>query len=309
MNSVDADPTSDRTFSVELAVTDPMPNLPVVFDAETAKFESEVIDASFDMPILINFWSPRSPVSATLDPMLEKVVTSFHGSVRMARVDVDKEAKLGAMFQIQSIPTVVLMSQGQPVDGFAGPLPEDQLVEFLTRHVQPAVAPEIDDTDAAALEESAEAAVTRLQLLVAAEPNRAEHRLDLAVALMKSGDGAAATALLESLPANLESDDRAVRLRGQLDFAKLSADAASIEELTSRIEKDERDFEARDQLGVRLVSSGDAESGLNQFLAILKADRQWSDGLAKKRLIASFAVIDDADVVSSYRRKMSSLLF
>ncbi len=294
---------------MELAVTDPLPNLPLVFDAETAKFEAEVIDASFDTPILINFWSARSPVSATLDPVLEKVVTSFHGSVRLARVDVDKETQVGAMFQIQSIPTVVLMSQGQPVDGFAGPLPEEQIVEFLTRHAQPAAAPEPDNADVAVVEETTEAAVTRLQALVAAEPDRAEHRLDLAVALMKAGASDDAAAQLATMPANLETDDRAVRLRGQLEFAKMAAGAASVAELQSRIEKDERDFEARDQLGVRLVASGDAEAGLDQFLAMLKADRQWNDGLAKKRLIAAFAIIDDAEIVASYRRKMSSLLF
>ena len=294
---------------MELAVTEPLPNLPVIFDAETAKFETEVIDASFDTPILINFWSPRSPTSETLDPLLEKVVSGFHGSVRLARVDVDNEPQVGTMFQVRSVPTVILMSQGQPVDGFAGPLPEDQLVEFLTRHVQPALAPAADEVDAVVVEESPAAAVARLQALVAAEPNRAEHRLDLAVALMKAGASDDAAAQLASLPANLEADDRAVRLRAHLEFAKLAADAPSIEELHSRIEANENDFEARDQLGLRLVASGDAAAGLEQFLAILKADRQWNDGLAKKRLIAAFAIIDDAEVIGSYRRKMSSLLF
>ena len=290
-------------------MTEPLPDLPITFDAEAATFEAAVIDASFDTPILINFWSPRSPTSQTLDPLIEKVVAGFHGSVRLAKVDVDKEVQIGAMFQIKSIPTVVLMTQGQPVDGFAGPLPEDQLVEFLMRHVQPAAATNAEGTETTTLEESPADAVVRLQALVTAEPNRAEHRLDLAVALMKAGDSEGATALLESLPANLETDDRAVRLRGSLEFAKLAADAASIDVLRSRIDANEHDFEARDQLGLRLVASGDAAAGLEQFLAILKGDRQWNDGLARKRLIAAFAIIDDAEIVGSYRRKMSSLLF
>lgn len=290
-------------------MTEPLPDLPITFDAEAATFEAAVIDASFDTPILINFWSPRSPTSQTLDPLIEKVVAGFHGSVRLAKVDVDKEVQIGAMFQIKSIPTVVLMTQGQPVDGFAGPLPEDQLVEFLMRHVQPAAATNAEGTETTTLEESPADAVVRLQALVTAEPNRAEHRLDLAVALMKTGDSEGATALLESLPANLETDDRAVRLRGSLEFAKLAADAASIDVLRSRIDANEHDFEARDQLGLRLVASGDAAAGLEQFLAILKGDRQWNDGLARKRLIAAFAIIDDAEIVGSYRRKMSSLLF
>lgn len=290
-------------------MTEPLPDLPITFDAEAATFEAAVINASFDTPILINFWSPRSPTSQTLDPLIEKVVAGFHGSVRLAKVDVDKEVQIGAMFQIKSIPTVVLMTQGQPVDGFAGPLPEDQLVEFLMRHVQPAAATNAEGTETTTLEESPADAVVRLQALVTAEPNRAEHRLDLAVALMKTGDSEGATALLESLPANLETDDRAVRLRGSLEFAKLAADAASIDVLRSRIDANEHDFEARDQLGLRLVASGDAAAGLEQFLAILKGDRQWNDGLARKRLIAAFAIIDDAEIVGSYRRKMSSLLF
>lgn len=292
-------------------MTEPLPNLPVIFDAETATFEAGVIDASFDTPILINFWSPRSPTSQTLDPLIEKVVSGFNGSVRLARVDVDKEPQVGAMFQVRSIPTVILLSQGQPVDGFAGPLPEDQLVEFLSRHVQPAAEADLDANGAEAitLEESPVEAVARLRALVDADPERAEHRLDLAVALMEAGDGDSASAQLETLPANLETDDRAVRLRGQLEFSKLAAEAPSVADLRSRIEKDERDFEARDQLGVRLVASGDSAAGLDQFLAILKADRHWNGDLAKKRLIAAFAIIDDTEMVGSFRRRMSSLLF
>ncbi|MEO7916564.1 MAG: tetratricopeptide repeat protein [Dokdonella sp.] len=290
-------------------MTEPLPSLPDIFDAETAKFEADVIDASFDTPILINFWSPRSPTSQTLDPLLEKVVTSFHGSVRLAKVDVDQESQIGAMFQIKSIPTVVLMSQGQPIDGFAGSLPEDQVVEFVSRHVQPAPARETIGTEVDSVEEAPTAAVQRLQAEIAAAPDRAELRLELAVALMKTGASDDALAQLESLPANLETDARAVRLRGQLEFEQIAAQAESVEALHTRIARDERDFDARDQLGVRLLVAGDNSGALDQFLEILKADRSWNDGQARKRLIGAFAVIDDGDLVGSYRRKMSSLLF
>lgn len=282
--------------------------LPVVFDASTTAFEAEVIDASFDTPILVNLWSPRSPVSPTLNPLLEKVVNDFHGSVRLAHVDVDAEPRVAQMFQLRNVPTVVLMSQGQPLDGFGGALPEEQLIEFLTRHVQPAVAPvAIDET--ADTVEAPEMAVARLRELIAADPEKAELRLDLAVALMQTGASDEAATLLDTLPANLETDDRAKRARGQLEFARVLVDAPSAAQLQARIDADERDFEARDLLGVRLLVGGDAAGGLEQFLAILRADRNWNDAGAKKRLIAAFSILDDADLVGIYRRKMSSLLF
>lgn len=289
-------------------MTEQPPALPLVFDATTAAFEVEVIDASFDTPILVDLWSPRSTVSQTLDPLLEKVVNGFHGTVRLAKVNVDAEPRVAQMFQIRNIPTVVLLSQGQPIDGFAGPLPEDQLIEFLSRHVQPGVAPpEVDE--AVATPESPEAAVARLREQIAAEPDKAELRLELAVALMRTGAADAAAAQLDTLPANLETDDRAKRVRGQIEFARMVANAPSAAELQARIDADDRDFEARDLLGVRLLMDGNAAAGLDQFLAILRADRAWNDGAAKKRLIAAFSTIDDADLVGTYRRRMSSLLF
>jgi putative thioredoxin len=119
----------------------------------------------------------------------------------------------------------------------------------------------------------------------------------------------AAEAELDTLPANLATDDRAKRLRGQLDFAHSLKDAPTEAELRARIDQDPNDHAARDLLGVRLLIDGDAEGGLSQFLEVLKADRSWNDGQAKKRLIAAFSVLDDAELVGTYRRRMSTLLF
>jgi putative thioredoxin len=126
---------------------------------------------------------------------------------------------------------------------------------------------------------------------------------------MQAGHTQAAESELDALPENLTGDDRAKRLRGQLEFAASLKDAPSATELRTRIERDPTDHAARDLLGARLLIDGDAAGGLEQFLAILKNDRAWNDGQARKRLIAAFTVLDDADLVGAYRRKMSSLLF
>jgi putative thioredoxin len=174
------------------------------------------------------------------------------------------------------------------------------------------VQPNEAATEAAAAparDETPEQAIARIQQAIAAEPDKAELKLDLAVAQMQAGNAAAAEAELDTLPANLANDDRAKRLRGQLDFARSLEGAPGAAELRARIERDANDHAARDLLGVRLLIDGEAAAGLDQFLAVLRADRGWNDGQAKKRLIAAFNVLDDADLVGDYRRRMSSLLF
>mgnify|MGYP001544456662 FL=1 len=285
---------------------------PTIFDATQANFEAEVLNASFDQPVLVDFWATWCGPCKTLGPLIEKVVGEYAGAIKLAKVDCDKEQQLAAMFGVRSIPTVVLVREGQLVDGFTGALPEAQLREFLARHVQPGdvaadaalveeVAPEVVETP--------EQAIARIQQEMAKEPDRAELKLDLALAQMRVGNATAAQAELDSLPANLAADDRARRLRGQLEFAHALKDAPSVAELRKRVDADPFDHAARDLLGLRLLLDGDPAGGLDQLLSILKADRTWNDGQAKKHLVAAFSVLDDADLVGTYRRKMSSLLF
>jgi putative thioredoxin len=282
--------------------------LPIVFDVETPTFEADVLQASLTTPVLVDFWAPWCEPCKTLGPMLEKLAAEYNGAFRLGKVDVDQQQELAAMFGIRSVPTVVMVKDGQVLDGFAGALPEGQLREFLSRHVQPLAASPTDDA-AEDTPETPEQALGRIQQAIAAEPDKAELKLDLALALLRVGQTAAAEAELAALPVNLATDARAVRLRSELDLAHALKDAPELITLQQRVEADGNDWEARDQLGVRLLLEGDVEAGLDQFLVILQKARDWNDGQAKKRLLAAFATLDDADVVGRYRRKMASLLF
>lgn len=283
------------------------PAAPVSIDITTANFESALINASLTRPMLVLFWTPRSEASITLGSTLEKLAGEYQGSLGMARIEVDTQAQIAAMFGVRGIPTVVLMRDGQPVDGFAGNLPEAEIRDLLGRHL-PAPEP-VAATEAEAAPESPADAVTRLHKELAEHPDREALRLDLAVALMQTGDAKGAAAELDALPANLESDDRAKRVRGQLELAEVLKDAPSAGELEARLTRNAEDHEARDLLGVRLLVAGQTEAALEHFLGILASDRHWNDGLARKRLITAFLGIDDADLVGRYRRRMSSLLF
>jgi putative thioredoxin len=278
-----------------------------VFDVREDNFEAEVLQASLTTPILVDFWATWCEPCKTLGPMLEKLAAEFNGAFRLAKVDVDKSQQLAGMFGIRSIPTVMLVKDGQIVDGFAGALPEGQLREFLQRHVQALEGGAANEAEVAP--ESPEEAINRIQQAIAAEPDRAELKLDLALALMRAGNADSAEAELTSLPANLATDARAVRLRSQLDLARALKGAPSLQELQQRVQADAGDWAARDLLGVRLLLEGDEQAGLDQFLAILEKARDWNDGQAKKRLLAAFNTLDDAELVGRYRRRMASLLF
>ena len=280
-----------------------------VFDATTAGFENDVINASLETPILVDLWAEWCGPCKTLGPILEKLAVEYNGAFRLAKIDVEAEQQLAAMFGVRSIPTVVLISGGQVVDGFAGALPEGEIRKFLAKHGLEPLDGEAGGDTPAAPAESPEDAINRIQQAIAAEPERAELKLDLALALMRAGQVEPAQAELDALPANLATDARAVRLRSQLELARALAGAPSADELRSRIQSDDSDWQARDLLGVRLLIEGDTAAGLDQFLDILKRQRDWQDGQAKKRLLAAFATIDDAELVGSYRRKMASLLF
>ena len=280
-----------------------------VFEVTQQGFEAEVLQASMTTPVLVDFWAEWCEPCKTLGPMLEKLAAEYNGAFRLGKVDVEAQQELAGMFGIRSIPTVMLVKDGQVLDGFAGALPESQLREFLSRHVQPLEAVPAPDMADEAAPETPEQAITRLQQTIAAEPDKAELKLELALALMRGGQAEAAEAELTALPANLAIDARALRLRSQLDLARALEGAPSLAELRQRIATDVSDWAAHDLLGVRLLLEDDPAAGLDEFLLILKGDREWNDNQAKKRLLAAFATLDDAELVGSYRRKMASLLF
>ena len=284
-----------------------MTDLPHVFDATTETFEAEVLRKSLEVPVLVDFWATWCGPCKTLGPILEKLAGEYNGAFLLAKVDVDKEQQIAAAFQIRSVPTVFLVKDGQLVDGFPGALPEGQLREFLASHgIQPAAAA---DAPVEEVPLDPQAQVAALREAVAAEPDKDELKLDLVLALLKTGDAAEAERLLDALPANLATDDRAVKARARLGFAAALKDAPAPDTLRAAIAANADDLRARHLLGVHALVAGDSEGALEQFLEMLKRDRAFEYGLARRSLIDAFRVIEDDALVSQYRRKMSSLLF
>ena len=284
---------------------------PHVFDASTDGFEADVLQRSMQVPVLVDFWAEWCAPCKQLGPILEKLAGDYHGAFELAKVDVDKEPQIGAAFQVRSIPTVFLMKDGQIVDSFPGALPEAQVREFLKHHgVEPAAPVEPEAavaTESEPLDPHAE--VVRLRAEVNAAPEKDELKLDLALALLQTGAAHEAEQLLDALPANLATDDRAQRARARLGFATLLKDAPPVEILEAAIASNPDDLRARHLLGAHHIASGRPEAALEQFIEMLRRDRAFDNGLPRKVLIEAFRVIEDEDLVGRYRRKMASLLF
>jgi putative thioredoxin len=204
----------------------------------------------------------------------------------------------------------MLVKDGQLLDGFPGALPEAQLREFLKHHgIEP--APPIEEEPApaeAAAPLDPHAEVMRLRKAVEAAPEQDDLRLDLALALLATGNAHEAQQLLDALPANLSTDERAINARARLGFGALLQDAPPPQVLEAAIASNPDDLRARHLLGVHQIVSGDAEAGLEQFLEMLRRNRDFDDGLPRRALIDAFRVIDDVDLVGRYRRRMASLL-
>jgi putative thioredoxin len=286
---------------------------PHVFDATAASFEAEVLQASLQTPVLVDFWAAWCGPCKTLGPILEKLAAEYNGAFRLAKVDVDAEQQLAGAFQVRSIPTVFLVKDGQLVDGFPGALPEGQLREFLKHHgIEPAAPGDAADAPAEDIAPpppaDPHAEVVRLRHAVAEAPDKDELKLDLALALLQTGAAREAEQLLDALPANLSTDERAQKARARLGFSALLADAPPPEVLEAAIASNPDDLQARHLLGVHRVVGGDAEAGLAQFIEILQRDRDFGDGLARQRLIEAFRIVEDPELVGRYRRRMSSLL-
>ena len=281
-----------------------------VFDAVTETFEAEVLQKSLQTPVLVDFWATWCGPCKTLGPILEKLAGEFNGSFVLAKVDVDKEQEIAAAFQIRSVPTVFLVKGGQIVDGFPGAVPESQIREFLKQHgVEPGEAANEAPAAEEALALDPHAEVIALRKAIETEPEKAELKLDLALALLKTGAASEAEALLDALPANLATDDRAIRAHARLGFIALLKDAPHSEVLYAAIAANPDDLRARHLLGVQQLMAGKSQAALEQFLEMLRRNRSYEDSLPKKALIDAFRVIEDEDLVSQYRRKMASLLF
>jgi putative thioredoxin len=279
-----------------------------VQDITTENFETQVLQASLQHPVLVDFWAPWCGPCRSLSPILEKLAAEYAGAFTLAKINTDDEQMLAAQFGIRSLPTVVLIDKGQIADHFMGLQPESTIREMLNRHVTP-LGDEPDDTQAALAEGNAEQALALLQEKIAKEPANNDLKAELADALLQTGAVKEAREILTALPAEARLNNAAKTAEARLHFIDAATAAPDSASLQQQIATQPDDLQARFQLGAQLLLDGHDEAALEQLLEIMKRNRQFEDDLGRKSLVAAFQIIDDAKLVTRYRQRMTSLLF
>jgi len=317
-----------------------------MIDITLQNFEAELIQASLNQPVLLDIWAPWCGPCRQLGPVLEKLETEYAGRFVLAKLNADEvpeiSTQLSEMFGVRSIPFCVMFAQGQPVDGFVGAIPEEQIREFLAKHVppgEPAQEEAANEAEAApAGPEDALAPLSRLAQAVEARPDDEAARYDYVKALLEAGllqDARAAFAPVAAVAAStLTPHARFAALAAWIAAAERVAAGFDAAALRAAIETNKRDFEARFALAQGALARGEFTAAMDELLEIIMRDKAWNNEAARKAYvailelmskpaaktqtaeakgtleIAANTVVPQADpVLDQYRRKLSMALF
>jgi len=281
-----------------------------ILDINEPDFPKTVLENSYRVPVLVDFWAPWCAPCKALAPILTKLAEEFNGSFLVAKVNTDEERQLASQYQIQSIPTVKVFRNGVVVEEFLGAQPEGAIRQILDRHVER----ESDRTRVQAMtlheEGNAEKAIELLRGALASDPANERVSLDLAGLLLDQGQFAEAEYVLQALPDKRQMDSDIIALRIRMGFSRIANVPETTAALEDRVLKDPGDCEAHYQLGARKVAEENYEAALGHFIEIMRRDRGFLDDAGRKGLVDVFTLIGDSNpLVSRYRSLMSSMLY
>jgi len=286
----------------------------LVKDTTTQAFMKDVIEDSKRQPVLVDFWAPWCGPCKQLTPVLEKAINAAKGKVKLAKMNIDEHPTIPGQLGIQSIPAVIAFSNGQPVDGFMGALPESQIVAFLERLTKGKIAPDDQDilkaADAALAEGDAAAAAQLYAQLLQQDEKNVPALAGLTRCYVETGTLEQAKQTLALVPEAKRAEAPVAAARAALEVAEQAKSLGPITELEERVRANPLDHQARFDLAIALNAKGKREEAAQHLLEIVRRDRKWNDDGARKQLVQFFEAWGFADPAAvEGRKKLSSVLF
>lgn len=292
-----------------------VPQANLIKEGTEATFMQDVIEASREVPVIVDFWATWCGPCRTLGPALEAAVTAAKGKVRMVKVDVDKNQMIAAQLRIQSIPTVYAFWQGQPVDGFQGAIPGSEIKAFIDKLTaltgeDGGLAEALEAAEQMLAEGAVADAAETFAAILGEEPENADAYAGLIRCHLALEQFEQADTMLTAAPPAIAKAKEIEAVRAQLELARQAANAGPEQELRAAVTADPQDRQARFDLALALHAAGKVDEAVDVLLDLFKLDREWNDGAAKTQLMTIFDALKPTDPIAlKGRRRLSSMIF
>ncbi|MFN3826167.1 MAG: thioredoxin [Micavibrio sp.] len=294
----------------------------LVVDTNTENFERDVIMASMQRPVLVDFWAPWCGPCKQLMPMLEAAVTEAAGKVGLVKVNIDDNPELAQALRIQSVPTVFAFYKGQPVTAFAGVRPASEIkaiIDQLSKMGQQGQVPPEEQIDVPATLKQAGEALAQGQIeqaqglydqVLQQEESNAAAYAGIVRTFIAMGELEQAADMITHVPDEMKNDPQMAAVKSALDLASRPAGNAETAQYEQALAQDADNHQARFDLAVALFAAGEKERAIDELVTIIRKNRTWEEEKARKQLLQFFDALGPVDPLTiAGRRKLSSVLF
>lgn len=285
----------------------------LIKDTGAATFGQDVIEASMQNPVIVQFWAPWCGPCKQLMPVVEQAVSAAGGKVKMVKVNIDEEQQIAAQMRVQSVPAVFGFVEGRPVDGFVGAQPPSKVQEFVQKLIQAAGADPLADALAQAKEVAKSDPGMAMQIYAQVQqhqPDNTEALAGMAQLYLDAGQFDETEAMLSQLPPHLLEDASFDGVKAAIALQKELAQYGDPSTLAGIIEQQPDNHEARFNYAMALAGQGQREDAVTQLAEIIRRDREWNDDAARKQMLDFFNAWGQTDPATIRgRRKLSAVLF
>lgn len=282
-----------------------MHSSPYIVDITPENFQQVILEGSMRQPVLIDFWADWCAPCKALLPVLTKLTEEYNGQLILAKINIEEQPEIAAQFQVRSVPTVILVNQGQFIDQFTGAKPESEIRAFLKQHIRNPVEDFKVQIKQLLSEGQLDTAQTLLEQAMAQLPEDMDLKIDLARVYLQQNQSDAAQALLMALP---DADQQRPEVKGLIAGLKFAEQAPSAEQLA--LLADREDSEALYLKALAAVVQADYEQAIDQLLQLLRTDRSYQEGVAHKTLLEVFTLLGEAHpLVIRSRRQLYTLMY